>query len=468
MRRRAATRTGLTCVVALSLVLATGCGAPQDVDPTQASGGLTRAQAAQSEGESGAGADSAAAGESASAGAGGSLDRALAGSGAAGSGANAQGRAGAVGSGKNDVGVSDSTILLGNVTSLSGPLPGQFDGMPNATKAFIADYNAKGGFRGRKLKLVIRDDGLDPNKHLSVVKQLVEEDKVFALINDGTVVHGTSAEYLKSKNVPVISGSAFDDTYCTTSNFFSLNTYCPHEAGQGGWVKWGAEHGVKKAALLYINLGITQELHRAMVQAFKDWHIDLVYDREVQLVEADYTPYVLAARSAGADTVFTLIDNASIINMLKAMKRQNWSPGLYPTAGQDSKFLEQVREAGLSVDGMVTQGGPLEGEPTEADYNRVYKQYFPDQSINAFSRLGWEGMLWFVDIGLGRLGPDITRDAVMKNLLGSSGYTFRGMSPPLEMGPTRHVQSCGMLVTAKGGKPARLHDGWYCAPLTKF
>ena len=459
------------------LLGATGCGARQVVDPTVAARGAAANASASAnpvEAEAGTASDTAGtatldAGTNAATSAGASTATGTGRTTGAAAAAASPQRSANVPTGKTDVGVTRDTILLGNVTALSGPLPGQFDGMPNGTQAFIAKYNAEGGFRGRKLKLVIRDDGLDPNKHRAAVVQLVEEDKVFALLNDGTVVHGASADYLKAKNIPVVSGSAFDNTYCVTPNFFSINTYCPHESQYGQWIKWAADHGIKKIAFLYVNLGITQSLALALKKGFKDYGLQLVFEREVQLAEADYTPYIIAARSAGADTAFTLIDNASSINMLKAMKRQNWNPPLYLQAAEDDVFIRQVKKQGLSLEGMVTPGGPLTSEPSQREYVQTYKAAFPDEPVNSFSSLGWQGIKWFTDVGLARMGPDITRAALMHNLVTSTGWTADGMMAPLVIGPVRHPQKCSTLITVRNGELARLHPGYLCdAPYIKF
>ena len=51
---------------------------------------------------------------------------------------------------------------------------------------YVADINAKGGVNGQKLKLVIYDDGGDPNKARTFATRLVEEDKVDAMLGGST------------------------------------------------------------------------------------------------------------------------------------------------------------------------------------------------------------------------------------------------------------------------------------------
>jgi ABC-type branched-subunit amino acid transport system substrate-binding protein len=57
--------------------------------------------------------------------------------------------------------------------------------------AAFNEANRAGGVKGHMLELVSRDDGYDPNKSIQAAKQLIQQDKVFALI--GAVGTPTSA-----------------------------------------------------------------------------------------------------------------------------------------------------------------------------------------------------------------------------------------------------------------------------------
>src|SRR4051794_1360625 len=56
------------------------------------------------------------------------------------------------GGGNSDVGVTNDQITLGNVSLLTGPVPGLFKGAKDGTQAFFNYQNSLGGVCGRKLK----------------------------------------------------------------------------------------------------------------------------------------------------------------------------------------------------------------------------------------------------------------------------------------------------------------------------
>jgi len=89
-----------------------------------------------------------------------------------------------------------STIKVGAILSVTGPA--SFLGAPEAKtlEMMVEDINAKGGINGTKVELVIKDSGGSPEKAVSFAKQLIEEEKVFAIIGPST-----SGETMAIKNI---------------------------------------------------------------------------------------------------------------------------------------------------------------------------------------------------------------------------------------------------------------------------
>lgn len=105
----------------------------------------------------------------------------------------------------NELGVSDDTILFGQAAALEGPSSALGQGMRQGILAAFAEVNAKGGVHGRKLELVSRDDGYDPDRSVVQTKKLIEEDQVFALIGAvGTPTAIATVPISSARNVPFI------------------------------------------------------------------------------------------------------------------------------------------------------------------------------------------------------------------------------------------------------------------------
>ncbi|KKK05031.1 ABC transporter substrate-binding protein [Micromonospora sp. HK10] len=119
---------------------------------------------------------------------------------------------GSGGAGRGAVpGVTDTEIVVGTHMPLTGPASAGYSKIAPATKAYFDYVNANGGVHGRKITYKIMDDGYNPANTQQVVRQLVLQDKVFAVLNGlGTPTHTGVLDFLKSNRVPdlfVASGS---------------------------------------------------------------------------------------------------------------------------------------------------------------------------------------------------------------------------------------------------------------------
>ncbi len=92
--------------------------------------------------------------------------------------------------------LAGNAIKVGAILAVTGPA--SFLGAPEAKtlEMLVEDINAKGGVNGNKIELIIKDSGGSPEKAISFAKQLIEEEKVFAIIGPST-----SGETMAIKNI---------------------------------------------------------------------------------------------------------------------------------------------------------------------------------------------------------------------------------------------------------------------------
>ena len=102
-------------------------------------------------------------------------------------------------------GITATTVTVGGHFPLTGPAAPGYSEIPRAIDAYFQHVNANGGVHGRKLKMIIRDDGYNPVNTVKVTKQLVLQDKVFAILGGlGTPTHTKVVDYLNAAKVPDI------------------------------------------------------------------------------------------------------------------------------------------------------------------------------------------------------------------------------------------------------------------------
>ncbi|TAD87944.1 MAG: ABC transporter substrate-binding protein [Alphaproteobacteria bacterium] len=102
-------------------------------------------------------------------------------------------------------GVSANRILFGQAAVLEGPAAPLGTGMRDGILAAFAEANRAGGVRGRQIELLARNDGYEPTQAIRTVRQLIEQDRVFALIGAVGTPTGTAiAPITRDAGVPLI------------------------------------------------------------------------------------------------------------------------------------------------------------------------------------------------------------------------------------------------------------------------
>src|SRR3954451_441757 len=113
--------------------------------------------------------------------------------------------AGSLDAAAEEAGVNSDSILFGQAAALEGPSSALGRGMRQGILAAFAEINARGGIHGRKLKLISRDDGYDPDRSVAETNRLIDDEKVFALIGAvGTPTTTATVPIAKARNVPFI------------------------------------------------------------------------------------------------------------------------------------------------------------------------------------------------------------------------------------------------------------------------
>jgi ABC-type branched-subunit amino acid transport system substrate-binding protein len=108
-------------------------------------------------------------------------------------------------------GITKDTIKLGTTQPLTGPAAPGYAKISKSMAAYFKHVNAEGGINGRKIDLLIEDDGYNPTNTAAKTRQLVLKDKVFALVGAlGTAPHTSVLDFIRQNKIPdlfVSSGS---------------------------------------------------------------------------------------------------------------------------------------------------------------------------------------------------------------------------------------------------------------------
>jgi ABC-type branched-subunit amino acid transport system substrate-binding protein len=369
--------------------------------------------------------------------------------------------------GATDVGVTPTQISVGNVATLSGPVPGLFRGALVGTQAFFAYQNSKGGLYGRQFKVISGDDNFDTGKNRSAHKAI--KDQVFAFVGSFSLFDGASASEIESSKVLDV-GRALQIQRQNASTHIS-----PMPFGIG-WPTTGCAFlkqrfgpdVIKKMAIFWGNADAARTNAEWQRQTCEAEGFDFIYEREVQATETNFTGDVIEMKRRGVQGVFMVFDVTGIARFFKSLRQQGFDPPLkYPSAASyDSAFITLAGDAAEGIiigqNLVMYLGQDAAQVPEIALFKEWMAKVDPNQKLDIFALYGWmSGRLMLH--AMEKVGPKVTRAAVLAELQKIHEWNNLGLSDTVDVGAKKPGR-CEMYIEVKGGEFRRLSpaQGFNC------
>ena len=150
-------------------------------------------------------------------------------------------------------GVSGKSILFGQVAAFTGPAQDLGQGMRQGILAAFDEANRNGGIAGRTLELKARDDGYEPEKTVAATKQILDDDKVFAVIGAvGTPTSKASQPLATEAKIPFIGPFTGAEFLRNPFNRYVINVRASYFEETEAWIEHLTKDlGITRIALLY-------------------------------------------------------------------------------------------------------------------------------------------------------------------------------------------------------------------------
>jgi len=370
--------------------------------------------------------------------------------------------------GATDVGVTGDAITLGTVTTLSGPVPGLFQGASIGAQAFAAYINSQGGVFGRKLKIKVGDDQLDAGQNRAQTEEL--SHGVFAFLGSFSTYDDAGQPTLERQGIPDIGYGLTDVRRASPVNF------SPQPAKSGtfrtGPFLYYAQHfpdAVKAMGTIYGDVPASKGAALDSMAAAQSvgWHY--VYQRGYQPTETDFTADVIRMRQAGVKGFYTTsADPKTLARLFNAMKQQNFRPEFIGigASGYDPVIpaIAGAAAEGVYVDQQLAlyAGGDAATVPEVALMNQWVQKVKPGWKPDLYTAFAWaSGRM--LEQALQTTGPHLTRKGMLASLQKIDQFDGNGLLAP--SGPASKRQAtCDVFMKIQGGQFVRLDPakGFLC------
>lgn len=366
----------------------------------------------------------------------------------------------------NAQGVTDTEIVFGNWGPQSGPAAA-WGSVTTAIDAYFRYINDQGGIHGRKLVLQSRDDGYDPARTVSAVRELIDREGVFAFVGGVGTANGLAAlPLIQRAEIPWVGPASGSEQFAEQSNGLVYTTFTDYTVEAALMTRHAVQKlGSTNIAIFYQNdgygqaglRGLEEEVARLQEQGFDVTVGDKVsYERGTTNLGVQ----ALRLRGSGANTVLLFSDPTAAATLVNEFQRLDFAPQMLATvtlldpslmalpAMQGALFSVFLRLPSVIV-------GEGNGDPiADQLYQDVIVAYAPEIARDPFRALAGIAFAQPAIEALKAAGPDLTRESFIAALQAIDGYTA-GLYHNISFAGTYKGNNSVMLlqVTPQGLRP---------------
>jgi branched-chain amino acid transport system substrate-binding protein len=348
-------------------------------------------------------------------------------------------------------GVTATSINLGVMTSVSGPLPGATQNAQRGAAAYYAYINSLGGVYGRMLQATQGDDGFDPTKAQAACARLIPS--TFAIVGSEAAADSGCFDQVKSSGIPWIGGY-LDPQYYSIPNAIYPGASSAVQVSTNPFVIWKKEHpDVVKMAVLWENVPGIQALADASASGLDQSGFQVVYNQSFSATNPNLASYVIQMRNKGVQGVYLYgVDVTAGARFATAMAQQDFNPALKSDyAVYDARWHSLAGSAAAGWETNINSlpflsDSSLNSNPGGALFLQWFHKVYPGVQLDTFAIIGWQSAMYFVQ-GLVAAGAQPTRANVLAALHQIHSYNAMGLIGPTDPGDKK-LSTCSIEMTA--------------------
>ena len=348
-------------------------------------------------------------------------------------------------------------LKIGALLSVTGPAA--FLGAPEArTLEMLAEQaNARGGVAGHKVKLIVKDTGASPEKAVSFARQLIDEEKVFAILGPSTsgetmavkgiaeeaktlLISLAAAEVIVNPVAPHVFKTAQKDSHAAALIFQDMK-----------------RRGITRIAVFSSNTGFGKAGKEQIAKLAPEYGIQIVLDEVYDKAATDLSAEATKLKGSNAQAVLNWSIEPAQSILVKNIRQIGLTIPIYQSHGFGN--LAYAKAAGSAAEGVIFPLGRLAvadalpagnpQKPVLLAYRDAYQKKY-GEDVSGFGGYAWDAFQ-LLAAAVEKVGLDRAR--VRTALENTQGFV--GQSGVFRFSATDH-NGLGMdsfeMLTVKDGK----------------
>ena len=323
-------------------------------------------------------------------------------------------------------GVTDTEIVLGVGTDLSGATAIWGVGATNGARMRFEEANAAGGVHGRKIRYVVEDTSYQVPKAISAANKLINRDNVLAFVlSVGTPLNNAVMPIQFENNVlnlfPISGGRQMVEPFHPLK-FTQRGIYYDEVRAS---VKYFMEkEGKATPCVIYQDTDYGVEILEGAQDQAAAMGIELAAISSHKPTETEFTAAILRLKNAGCDLVLMGTVHRDTILVLDAARKMGWEGVAW--VGNNAAYAQVIaeQESGQGYYAFVHMAKLYADDDMSPDVRAWWDAYVAkyDAEPGLAAMEGWRAADLTV-LALERAGRDLTTQGLVKAVESITDYT---------------------------------------------
>jgi branched-chain amino acid transport system substrate-binding protein len=335
----------------------------------------------------------------------------------------------ATGRSSADPGVTATSVLLGGTAPLSGSASA-YASVARGAEAYFKYVNARGGVNRRSVRYRYLDDAYNPAQTVQATRQLVEQDKVFAIFNSlGTEQNLAIREYLNAVKVPQLFVASGATTFGRDAARYPQTIGFQPSYQAEGWVygkylartKPGA-----RVAVLAQNDDYGRDLLIGLKRGIQRSTVKVVAAENYEVTSSDVQSQIAKLKASGANTLALFATPKFAIQAYVYASRLGWHPLVINNAVSSASNVMLIASEGgrnKTVNGTVSivflkdpTDPKWKTDPAMRLYRSIMARYAKGANANDVYHVYGMAVAYAMADLLKKAGPNLTRAGVVQQV----------------------------------------------------
>ena len=337
---------------------------------------------------------------------------------------------------------AQNSYVIGYITDLSGPLADSYTPTWEGFELYIKALNDRGGIGGKKLDVVLDDDGLKADRAVAAAKKQVERDNVIGIFGlSFSSTQGPVYAEMRKAGVPVVTTFSGILDALPPAKPFSYSTGVVFEvAGEAiGELIKNIKPSGKVVGMTFDSVGGRAAIshNKRMVELLGYSWDEVIFP----LTTSDFTPFAQAVVEKKPDIVVGHYGSGQNLGVIPALRRSGYTgPYVVAAYGVTEDTVRQAAQRAGNDQNIyyVTRYSTVyDSNSAVAEVAAAQKKYGTSKPFSSMHLTGW-ALGKFVETALKACGWPCSREK-LDNVIQTLKVDVSGLTGGLiEMSPQDH------------------------------